>query len=382
MEFLTRTKEFFAEGGMIFSAKHNFLAKSVQAMGLAAVVTVFPPVIADASNNLQTVNSLAPIATKLAEIATADTPMLRKLALKLGSETVSVMRSSWKDAEMDLAKQNAAETFGKAMNDGVAATLYNAADYVAYHAEQTAMNMTNHEFGQYRVPHFVAKEILRAAKDTNFPADTLFAIAEKESSFNITASPATSSAYGLMQFLDQKWLEMVKTHGADYGLEYEASIIQERPKGELTEYYVDNENAKERILDMRTSPYLSAVFTAINLLDAKNKIEQRVNAELTHDELYLPHFLGTNGAGKLIEKSANQPDTSAAKVFPKAAKANKNMFKGKGGRALTISQFKDRIVATIEKRTEKYNNVESIIAEVSAPKNNETKSVLLASFKR
>lgn len=383
MDFLKRTKEFFADGGMIFSSKHNFLGKSVQALGLAAAVTIFPPSGADARVDLATQNPVGPVvAAKMAEIVKADTPMLTKLAARLKSDTVAALRASWDEAQTELGRQNAAELVSNIAKEGVGATLYNAADYVAYHAEQTAINVSVHEFGQYKVSHFVAKEIVRAANDTNFPVETLFAIAEKESSFNIIASPQTSSAYGLMQFLDQKWLEMVKTHGASYGLEYEAGLIQERAKGNVTEYFVGNKNAQERILNLRTSPYLSTVFTAINLLDAKNKIENRVNAELKNEELYLPHFLGTNGAGRLIEQSTNKPNTSAAKVFPDAAKANKNMFRSKKGKALTISQFKDQIVSAIEKRTEKYNNVESVIAEVSAPKNDETKSVLLASFKR
>jgi hypothetical protein len=120
------------------------------------------------------------------------------------------------------------------------------------------------------------------------------------------------------------------------------------------------------------------VFTAINLLDAKGKIEIRVNAELSNEELYLPHFLGTNGAGKLLEQSAAKPNIAAAKVFPAAAKANRNMFRGKGGRSLTISQFKDKIVSTIEKRTQKYTEVESIIAEATTTSPEEGKGFLMA----
>lgn len=378
MDLMKRTKEFFSDGGMIFSSKHNFLAKSVQAMGLAAVVTVFPANATKADFNNVIQPSMMPLATQAFDVAQLDKPAIRKIASKFSDGTIKALKNSWEQAREEAAKGVAAIAVEKAVETGVTGVITEAADYVAYHAEQVAVNLSVHEFGHFKVRHYVAKEIIRAAKDTDFPVETLFAIAEKESAFDLTASPKTSSAFGLMQFLDQKWLEMVKLHGADYGLEYEASIIQERSSGDMTEYFVANETARKRILDLRTSPYLSTVFTAINLIDAKNKIEARVNTELSNEELYLPHFLGTNGAGKLIEQSAIKPNTSAAKVFPAAAKANRNMFRGRGGKALTISQFKNKIVATIEKRTVKYNDIESVIADVTPPTSENPKSFLLA----
>src|SRR5690606_31140893 len=99
-----------------------------------------------------------------------------------------------------------------------------------------------------------------------------------------------------------------------------------------TEFYVDNPKAEKRILNMRTSAYQSAVFAALNLLDAKNSIEARVNAEMSDEELYLPHFLGTTGARKLLEHSVAKPNTAAAKVFPSAARSNRTLFRGKGGK--------------------------------------------------
>ncbi|RWE83403.1 hypothetical protein [Mesorhizobium sp.] len=56
-------------------------------------------------------------------------------------------------------------------------------------AEQIVIGMSVHEFGEYKVSQYIASEILRAAKDTQFPADTLFAIAEKESSFDLNNRP-------------------------------------------------------------------------------------------------------------------------------------------------------------------------------------------------
>lgn len=369
MSLMNRTKDFFSKGGIIFSSKHNFLAKSVQALGLAAIVTVFPSDTSKAGAIFfpVTVHSVKEV---------NDNILLRNVASKFSDGTVSAAREAWRHLT---SSRSPGSKEGDITTDEKQTTIFaDLSAYISYHMENAAANLTIHEFGGYKVPHYIAKEILRAAKDTDFPPDTLFAIAEKESSFDPHARPKTSSAYGLMQFIEQSWLGVVKEYGEGYGLEYEAGLINKRKTKHGTEYYVDDPEAEKRILELRTSPYLSSVFTAVSLLDAKKTIEARVKSELSNEELYIPHFLGTNGAGKLLEKAAAKPNTSASRVFPKAARANKNMFRGKGGKPLTVRQFKEMIVATIEKRTEKYNDIEEIIADATPALKDNTEDVVLS----
>ena len=231
-------------------------------------------------------------------------------------------------------------------------------------AEQIVAGMSVHEFGEYEVPQYIAAEILRAAKDTRFPADTLFAIAEKESSFDINNRPPKGSALGLMQFLDQTWLEAVKKYGKEFGLGDEAKVILTRPDGEREHHYVEDEAEEDRILELRRDPYLSAVLAAKNLLAAKERIEARLETAMDERDLYLPHFLGANGAAKLLSNAEEKPDAKASKFFPKAARFNGSMFKAKG-KQLTLGQFHQRMRSFIEARIGKYRNVEARVKEAA-----------------
>lgn len=229
-------------------------------------------------------------------------------------------------------------------------------------AEQIAIGMSVHEFGEYKVSQYIASEILRAAKDTQFPADTLFAIAEKESSFDLNNRPPKGSALGLMQFLDQTWLEAVKKYGAEFGLGDEAELIRIRLEGKREHHFVDDKADEQRILEFRRDPYLSAALAAKNLLAAKERIEARLEKAMDERDLYLPHFLGTNGAAQLLSNADETPNATASKIFPKAARFNTAMFRAEG-KQLTVGQFHQRLRSFLETRIGKYSDVESRVKE-------------------
>ncbi|TIS99894.1 transglycosylase SLT domain-containing protein [Mesorhizobium sp.] len=229
-------------------------------------------------------------------------------------------------------------------------------------AEQIVVGMSVHEFGEYKVSQYIASEILRAAKDTQFPADTLFAIAEKESSFDINNRPPKGSALGLMQFLDQTWLEAVKNYVAEFGLGDEAELIRIRLEGKREYHFVDDKAEEERILEFRRDPYLSAALAAKNLLAAKERIEARLEKAMDERDLYLPHFLGTNGAANLLSNADETPNAKASKIFPKAARFNTAMFRAKG-KQLTVGQFHQRMRSFLEARIGKYSDVETRVKE-------------------
>ncbi|RWD35792.1 transglycosylase SLT domain-containing protein [Mesorhizobium sp.] len=229
-------------------------------------------------------------------------------------------------------------------------------------AGQIVIGMSVHEFGEYKVSQYIASEILRAAKDTQFPADTLFAIAEKESSFDINNRPPKGSALGLMQFLDQTWLEAVKKYGAEFGLSDEAELIRIRLEGKREHHFVDDKADEQRILEFRRDPYLSAALAAKNLLAAKERIEARLEKAMDERDLYLPHFLGTNGAAQLLSNADETPNATASKIFPKAARYNTAMFRAEG-KQLTVGQFHQRLRSFLEARIGKYSDVESRVKE-------------------
>jgi hypothetical protein len=260
--------------------------------------------------------------------------------------------------EFDFIDPDATAPQRNEVKDTLVDALKDTVSILSEGAEQIATGMSVHEFGEYKVSQYIATEILRAARDTRFPADTLFAIAEKESSFDINNRPPKGSALGLMQFLDQTWLEAVKKFGKEFGLDDEAEMILTRPEGKREHHYVEDEAEEDRILELRRDPYLSAALAAKNLLAAKERIEARLDTAMDERDLYLPHFLGANGAAKLLSEAEEKPDAKASKLFPKAARFNGTMFKAKG-KQLTIGQFHQRMRAFIEARIGKYSDVET-----------------------
>ena len=58
----------------------------------------------------------------------------------------------------------------------------------------------------------------------------------------------------------------------------------------------------------------------------------------TDGELYMAHFMGVGGAGKLISTAEDNPQASGAALFPNAAAANRSIFFDRSGRARSVSE--------------------------------------------
>jgi len=52
----------------------------------------------------------------------------------------------------------------------------------------------------------------------------------------------------------------------------------------------------------------------------------------------MAHFMGVGGAAKLITNAEDNPQASAAQLFPNAAAANRSIFYDRSGQARTVSQ--------------------------------------------
>lgn len=97
------------------------------------------------------------------------------------------------------------------------------------------------------------------------------------------------------------------------------------------------------ILELRKNPEVAVA--AIAALAAQNQkvLENRLGRPVADAELYMAHFLGPDGALRLIEAYVQTPDMPAAGVLPKAAEANAGVFY-RNGSAVPVSQVYDRIV--------------------------------------
>jgi hypothetical protein len=181
----------------------------------------------------------------------------------------------------------------------------------------------------------IAGAIKQAADTTGTSFEYLLATAKMESDFNPTAGASTSSARGLYQFIDQTWLGTVKEAGAQLGYGKYADAISKSASGG---YSVSDPAARTAIMKLRDDPAaassMAAVLTQSNSFQLTGKIGRRP----TDGELYMAHFMGVGGAAKLISNAEDNPQASAARLFPNAAAANRSIFYDRSGRARSASE--------------------------------------------
>lgn len=185
----------------------------------------------------------------------------------------------------------------------------------------------------------VTSAIRHASARTGVDFSYLMAQASQESGFRPTARASTSSATGLYQFTDRTWLQMVRDHGAKYGLGELAGQI-----GRGERFKVGSDAARQEILALRDDPALSAAMAAEYAQANGAKLRQELGREPLAGDLYLAHFLGPSGAVKFLTALEQSPDASAASVLPAAAEANKSVFYARDdGRALSVAEIHGRI---------------------------------------
>jgi transglycosylase-like protein with SLT domain len=181
----------------------------------------------------------------------------------------------------------------------------------------------------------IAGSIKQAASTTGASFEYLLATAKMESNFNPKAAATTSSARGLFQFIDQTWLGTVKEAGAHLGYGKYADAITKNPSGS---YSVDDPDARAAIMKLRDDPQAASSMAAVLTQSNSFKLTGKIGRRPTDAELYMAHFMGVGGAGKLIQNAEDNPNASAAQMFPNAAAANQSIFYDRSGQARSVSQ--------------------------------------------
>ena len=181
----------------------------------------------------------------------------------------------------------------------------------------------------------IAGSIKQAASTTGASFEYLLATAKMESNFNPKAAATTSSARGLFQFIDQTWLGTVKEAGAHLGYGKYADAITKNPSGS---YSVDDPTARAAIMKLRDDPEAASSMAAVLTQSNSFKLTGKIGRRPTDAELYMAHFMGVGGAGKLIQNAEDNPNASAAQMFPNAAAANQSIFYDRSGQARSVSQ--------------------------------------------
>ena len=181
----------------------------------------------------------------------------------------------------------------------------------------------------------IAGAIKQGANITGTSFEYLLATAKMESNFNPRASASTSSARGLFQFIDQTWLGTVKEAGPQLGYGKYADAITKSAAGS---YSVSDPAARNAILKLRDDPAAASSMAAVLTQSNSFKLTGQIGRRPTDAELYMAHFMGVGGAGKLISNAEDNPNASGAQLFPNAAAANRSIFYDQAGRARSVSE--------------------------------------------
>ena len=179
----------------------------------------------------------------------------------------------------------------------------------------------------------VAGAIRQAARTTGANFDYLLTTAQIESNLNPKARAATSSAEGLFQFIDQTWFATMKSAGPALGLGRYADAIAQGADGRFD---VFNPVTKHEIMKLRSDPKVSAMLAGAFSRSNNVQLAQALGRPPSEGELYIAHFLGADGAVRLIGAAISQPHASAPDVFPSAARANRPIFYDRGGNPRSV----------------------------------------------
>jgi len=212
--------------------------------------------------------------------------------------------------------------------------------------------------------------VMNAIKSASAKTGVNFAyLVEKaaaESSFQTNAKSKSSSATGLFQFIDSTWLKMVKTYGAKYGMGKYADCIDD--KG-----CVKDPAMKQEILSLRNNPEKASMMAAEFASENQRYLQSHVKdgIEVGSTELYLAHFMGAGGATAFLNAMKDDPLATGADYFPKASRANHNVFYDQGtGKPRTLAGIYDFFDKKFSGSNEPANETAVANNTVSAPVSN------------
>lgn len=113
-------------------------------------------------------------------------------------------------------------------------------------------------------------------------------VVDVESAGNPNARNPRSSAYGLGQFVDDTWMDVIQRHGRGF---------------------IQPGMTEADILDLRRDPEISRAMTEAYARDNATTLE-RIGLPVTPDTLYMAHFLGPGGARAVMTADPSTPFTA------------------------------------------------------------------------
>ena len=187
-----------------------------------------------------------------------------------------------------------------------------------------------------------------AIRSTGIDPTLLTALAWQESRFDPRARNRRSTARGLMQFTEATWLEAVRDHGPQHGLQYEAAVLSTDPaSGSIT---TRQPRTRSRILELRDNPRYAAALAAARINRARIALAQSLGRPVGPADLYLVHLLGPSGAQRFLAALDRTPGKPAADYVAADSMAlNREVFVERGtDRKLSLAEvhaWVDRSIA-------------------------------------
>ncbi|WP_298720918.1 transglycosylase SLT domain-containing protein [uncultured Ferrovibrio sp.] len=194
----------------------------------------------------------------------------------------------------------------------------------------------SYRIGGHKVSYELLATLRQASQRTGVDFAYLVSQAGQESGFKADAQAKTSSARGLFQFIESTWLEMVRDHGAKYGLAAQAQQIDTGSDGRPR---VMNASARREILALRDDPRIASAMAAEYARSNQQILSREVGVEVGKVDLYLGHFLGPAGASKFLTALKENPAQNAAALLPEAAAANRNVFYTADGQPRSVGDI-------------------------------------------
>ena len=101
-------------------------------------------------------------------------------------------------------------------------------------------------------------------------------------------------------------------------------------------------------MKLRSDPTVSAVMAGAFTRNNAAQLASALGRKPSEGELYVAHFLGADGAGKLIAAATSHPRADAAAMFPQAAAANRTIFYDASGQPRSAAQVYSRLTGRFE----------------------------------
>jgi hypothetical protein len=193
---------------------------------------------------------------------------------------------------------------------------------------------------RYAIDGTVLAAIRLASSRTGVEFSYLMELAAVESGFDPKATAGTSTASGLYQFKDERWLDAILEYGDKYGLGHYASQVHyRRDDNGSKKPLIEDADLHQRVLDLRFDPHLAALLAAEQVLNGRERLVNTLERQPDRTELYLTHFLGTSGAIRFLKALAENPNRIAGEIFPGPARRNRGVFQASNRTPRTLTEI-------------------------------------------